>query len=51
LLLLWRLVVDAQHVVALPPELVVVRSQVHLLPMRLQVSILEYEREFVLLDQ
>src|SRR5262249_23042918 len=34
-----RVVVDVQHVVALLPELLVVRPEVHLLPVRLKVGI------------
>ena len=39
-----RVVVDAQHVVALRPELVVVRREPHLLSMRLQVGVVQDAR-------
>src|SRR5204863_9602886 len=40
-LALRRLVVDAQHIVALLAKLVVVRRQIHLMSMRLEVRILQ----------
>lgn len=39
-----RLVVDAQYIVALLPELLVVRGKVHLLPMRLEIRVMQDPR-------
>jgi hypothetical protein len=49
-LVLRRFVVDAQHVVAFGPELVVVRRQVHLLTMRLQVGVMQDSRDRTVAD-